>query len=45
MLIRQERQSDYDEVRQLVKTSFATNEDDDGTTHDYLDALRTKDVF
>ena len=45
MLIRQERQSDYDEVRQLVKTSFATNEDDDGTTHDYLDALREKDVF
>jgi len=45
MLIRQERPSDYDKVRQLVKTSFATNEDDDGTTHYYLDELRKKDVF
>ena len=45
MLIRQERQSDYDDVRRLVITSFATNEDDDGTTHDYFDALRAKNVF
>jgi len=45
MLIRQERPSDYDKVCGLVKDSFATNEDDDGTTHDYLNELRTKDVF
>ena len=45
MIIRQERPSDYNEVRELVKTSFATNADDDGTTHTYLDELRDKDVF
>ena len=45
MLIRQEKPSDYDEVYQLVKTSFATNPDDDGTTHDYLNELRKKDTF
>jgi predicted N-acetyltransferase YhbS len=45
MLIRSEKQSDHDEGRRLVKISFATNEGDDGTTHDYLDTLRTKDVF
>jgi predicted N-acetyltransferase YhbS len=45
MLIRREKQSDHDEVRRLVKISFATNEGDDGTTHDYLDTLRRKDVF
>ena len=45
MIIRQERPADYDEVRELVKTSFATNADDDGTTHTYLDELRNKDVF
>jgi len=45
MLIRQEKPSDYDEVYQLVKKSFATNSDDDGTTHDYLNELRKKDTF
>ena len=45
MLIRQESPSDYDEVCQLLKISFATNPDDDGTTHDYLNELRKKDVF
>lgn len=45
MLIRQENPSDYDEVYQLVKIAFATTEDDDGTTPDYLDELRGKDVF
>jgi len=45
MKIRMEQPSDYDEVECLVKTSFATNADDDGTTHDYLNELRTKDVF
>ncbi|MCL2866391.1 MAG: N-acetyltransferase [Clostridia bacterium] len=43
--IRQERPSDYPEINELVKKSFATNADDDGTTHEYLNALRGKDVF
>lgn len=43
--IRQEKPSDYDEVCRLVKASFATNRDDDKTTHDYLSELRGKDVF
>ena len=45
MIIRQEQPSDYEEVYELVKMSFATNADDDGTTHDYLDELRKKDAF
>ena len=43
--VRQEKTSDYDEVSRLVKMSFATNADDDGTTHDYLNELRRKYVF
>jgi predicted N-acetyltransferase YhbS len=45
MKIRQEKPLDYDEVYQLVKASFATNADDNGTTQDYLDGLRKKEVF
>jgi len=45
MTIRQERPSDYDEVYELVKTSFATNSDDDGTTPDYLNDQRKKETF
>jgi predicted N-acetyltransferase YhbS len=45
MLIRQETPSDYNEVNELVKISFATNSDDDGKTPDYLNELRKKDVF
>ena len=45
MLIRQEMPSDYDETYNLVKISFATTPDDDGTTQDYLNELRGKDVF
>jgi predicted N-acetyltransferase YhbS len=45
MLIRQETPFDYNEVFELVKTSFANNSDDDGTTPDYLNDLRKKDVF
>lgn len=45
MTIRQERPSDYSEVCSLVKASFATNPDDDATTHDYLNDLRKKDTF
>jgi predicted N-acetyltransferase YhbS len=45
MTIRQEKTSDYDEVYELVKISFATNSDDDGTTSDYLNELRKKETF
>ena len=44
-IIRQEKPADYEEVRQLIQKSFATNADDDGTTHDYMNELRNKDVF
>ena len=45
MTIRQEKTADYDKVCELIKKSFATNSDDDGTTHDYLNELRSKDCF
>jgi predicted N-acetyltransferase YhbS len=45
LLIRQEKLTDYDEVYELVKLSFATNVGDDGTTHDYITELRKKDAF
>jgi predicted N-acetyltransferase YhbS len=45
MKIRQEHRSDYPEVYELVKTSFATSSDSDGTEPDYLNELRTKDTF
>jgi len=45
MKIRQEKPSDYNEVYKLVKVSFATNSDDDGTTSDYLNEIRKKDTF
>jgi len=43
--IRQEKPSDYDEVCDLVKLSFASNPDNDGTTHEYVRELREKDTF
>ena len=43
--IRQECPSDYSEVFELVKISFATVSDSDGTEPDYLNELRTKDTF
>ena len=45
MNIRQEKPSDYQEVYNLIKISFATNPDDDGTTPDYLNDIRNKDIF
>ena len=45
MTIRQEKPSDYDEVYALVKISFATTSDDDGTTPDYLNQVRSKGTF
>jgi len=45
MKIRQEKPSDYNEVYELVKISFAANSDDDGTTSDYLNEIRKKDTF
>ena len=45
MRIRQERISDYPEVNELVKISFAASSHSDGTESEYLDGLRKKDVF
>jgi len=45
MIIRRERPEDYDEIYRLVKMSFGTTPDDDGTTQDYLNEIRKKDVF
>ena len=45
MTIRQERPSDYSEVYELVKKSFATTSDPDEGEPDYLNELRNKDTF
>ena len=45
MTIRQETQQDYAKVYEMVKLSFATAENSDGTEADYLDKLRTKNTF
>jgi predicted N-acetyltransferase YhbS len=43
--IRQEQAADYVEVYQLVKRSFATSSDSDGTEPDYLNEVRQQDTF
>ena len=43
--IRQEQPADYAEVYQLVKRSFATSSDSDGTEPDYLNEVRQQDTF
>jgi len=43
--IRQEEVSDYTEVYELVKVSFATASHSDGTEADYLNDVRKKDTF
>jgi len=45
MIIRQETQQDYDAVYKMVKKSFAETAYSDGTEADYLNNLRTKDIF
>ncbi len=45
MYIRQEKASDYNEVYELVKTSFATASHSDGTEADYLNGVRKEDAF
>ena len=47
MIIRQECSSDYDEVYQLVKTSFAAVQIDESEPdeHNYLNELRKKESF
>jgi predicted N-acetyltransferase YhbS len=45
MRIRQERLDDYAEVYKLVKGSFATDPQSDGTEADYLNNVREKDSF
>ena len=43
--IRQERPSDYAEVYELVKISFATSSHADGDEQDYLNEVRQKPAF
>src|SRR5665647_3784052 len=43
MIIRQEQYADYDEVYELVKTSFATSTNEG--EWDYLNEVRKKDTF
>lgn len=45
MKIRKEHPRDHAEVYDLVKKSFATCDDDDGATPDYLNGLRGKSSF
>ncbi|MCL2575564.1 MAG: N-acetyltransferase [Defluviitaleaceae bacterium] len=45
MIVRQEKPSDYDEVYELVKASFAAAGHCDGDEQDYLNDLRKRDVF
>ncbi|SFM40490.1 hypothetical protein SAMN03159341_13125 [Paenibacillus sp. 1_12] len=45
MKIRQEKPSDYEEVYQLLRASFATSSHADGTEPDYLNEVRKKDTF
>ena len=45
MKIRKENSSDYEEVYQLVKKSFARSSHADGTEQDYLNEIRKKDSF
>jgi predicted N-acetyltransferase YhbS len=45
MKIRQEKISDYNEVYNLVKISFATSTYTDGTEADYLNEIRKKETF
>lgn len=45
MKIRQEEITDYDEVYELVKVSFAASSHSDGTEADYLNEIRKKDTF
>ena len=45
MLIRQEKQTDFAAVYQLVKTAFAGAEHADGNEQDLVDALRKSEAF
>jgi len=47
MIIRQEKPADYEQVYQLVKTSFSTvnTDGEEPDEQDYLNELRGKDVF
>ncbi|WP_312136172.1 N-acetyltransferase [Sphingobacterium sp.] len=43
--IRQERPSDYDEIRELVRKSFENAEFSDGDEHHLVDRLRATDAY
>ncbi len=45
MLIRQEELKDFKEIKEVVKTAFATAEHSDGNEHNLIDRLRQSDGF
>ncbi len=45
MIIRQEKQEEYGEIRALVKSAFETAEHTDGNEHNLIDKLRKSDGF
>ena len=45
LLIRPEREHDFDEIRSIVKTAFAGAEHSDGDEHNLIDRLRCSDEY
>ena len=45
LVIRTERQCDFDEIRTLVKAAFAGAEHTDGDEHNLVDRLRCTDEY
>lgn len=45
LVIRPEREHDFDEIRSIVKTAFAGAEHSDGDEHNLIDRLRRSDEY
>lgn len=45
MIVRTERQADYDSVYEVVKNAFKTAEESDGNEQDLVNALRQSNAF
>lgn len=45
MIIRPEQECDYDEIRSIVKSSFAGAKHTDGDEHNLIDRLRRTDEY
>ena len=45
LVIRPEREYDFDEIRSIVKTAFAGAEHSDGDEHNLIDRLRCSDEY